>query len=399
MKLASLIVLLIVNALGAVAAAADLPAGGVVAAGTASFATGANSLQVNQGSNRAIINWNSFSVGAGNTVQFVQPSTSSAVLNRVVAANPSQIYGSISANGQVFLVNPNGIYVGPGGAIQAAGIFLSTGDISNADFLADNLRFEPAVAETPIVISGSLDAADRIEIRAWSLDCSTCTLTGQTLFVDAAAVMPSTAFTPLSITPPGLLAPLLPASLPELSSNSGGNFTIGTSTIALNGPSVSSGSLSLMVGSSPTPSGSAPLGGTVSLSAGSITTTEMSGSDPRNFTATTTLSGAFNGGTIGISNMGAKMSSLPSAPPILTTRIIDVGKLLRQVSGSMTLRGTSSIQPAAQSPPSPGSAATTPPPALRASAPTARLVNTGSLVDGAVTVRLSLVDAAPISLR
>lgn len=67
-------------------------------------------LIVNQGTDRAVINWNSFSIANGELTKFVQPSSSSAVLNRVVTANPSAIYGTLQANGNVYLINPGGVW-------------------------------------------------------------------------------------------------------------------------------------------------------------------------------------------------------------------------------------------------------------------------------------------------
>src|SRR5438105_4102061 len=91
------------------------PAGGQVQSGNASI-NGANPglLTINQLSDRVIINWRDFSIGAGEITRFIQPSSSAAALNRVFSANPSQIYGSLQGNGHIYLINPNGILVGPG---------------------------------------------------------------------------------------------------------------------------------------------------------------------------------------------------------------------------------------------------------------------------------------------
>ncbi len=87
--------------------------GGNVTHGTATIgAPQGSTLNINQTSNRAIINWNSFSVGAGGTVNFNQPRASAATLNRVTGATPSSIAGTINAPGTVLLVNPNGIAIG-----------------------------------------------------------------------------------------------------------------------------------------------------------------------------------------------------------------------------------------------------------------------------------------------
>ena len=94
-----------------------------------------------QASNGAIINWQNFSIGAGETTRFVQPSASAAVLNRVVGPQASQLLGQLQANGRVFLINPNGIAIGAGARIDTNGFIASTLNIADADFLAGKLRF------------------------------------------------------------------------------------------------------------------------------------------------------------------------------------------------------------------------------------------------------------------
>lgn len=117
-----------------------LPTAPTVSAGNASFQQSGNSLTVTN-SNGTIINWNSFSIGAGESTHFIQPTASSSVLNRVVGIDPSQIYGTLSSNGRIYLVNPNGIFVGPGGRVDAAAFVASTLDITDQDFLAGRMVF------------------------------------------------------------------------------------------------------------------------------------------------------------------------------------------------------------------------------------------------------------------
>ncbi|PUB17288.1 two-partner secretion domain-containing protein [Yoonia sediminilitoris] len=123
--------------------AQDLPVGGNVVSGNAQISTpSANQMTVDQGSDRAVIDWNSFDVGAGAELRFNQPSTSSAVLNRVTGNTTTDIHGRLTANGSVHIVNPNGILIGPGGTVQAGGGFVaSTLDITNDDFMNGNLRY------------------------------------------------------------------------------------------------------------------------------------------------------------------------------------------------------------------------------------------------------------------
>ncbi len=122
-------------------AAYALPQGGAVTAGTASISTNANTLTVTQSSPKAIINWQSFGIGAGQTVNFRQPGASSVALNRVLGNDPSEIFGHLSANGQIFLVNPNGVYFAPGAQVNVGGLVASTLAISDRNFLAGNNQF------------------------------------------------------------------------------------------------------------------------------------------------------------------------------------------------------------------------------------------------------------------
>ena len=84
----------------------------------------------------AVLNWRSFSIGANETTRFIQQSTSSSVLNRVIGENPSQILGQLLSNGRVFLVNPNGVVFGPNSVVDVAGLIASTLQMSDADFMA-----------------------------------------------------------------------------------------------------------------------------------------------------------------------------------------------------------------------------------------------------------------------
>ncbi|MCG8602116.1 MAG: filamentous hemagglutinin N-terminal domain-containing protein, partial [Verrucomicrobiales bacterium] len=92
--------------------------------------------QIRQNSRNAIINWEDFSIDAGELTQFRQPNSSAAVLNRVTGGNPTAIHGALRANGNVFVINPNGILIGAGGTIDVHGLVLSTLDVSNGEFLA-----------------------------------------------------------------------------------------------------------------------------------------------------------------------------------------------------------------------------------------------------------------------
>jgi filamentous hemagglutinin len=101
-----------------------------VSSGSASYAVSGSKGTISQSSTNAILNWQSFNISAGNTVQFVQPSASSVALNQIYDSNPSQIFGALNANGQVFLINQNGIIFGNGASVNVGGLVASTLQIS-----------------------------------------------------------------------------------------------------------------------------------------------------------------------------------------------------------------------------------------------------------------------------
>ena len=120
--------------------AQDLPSGGLIAAGSATISTAApGAMTITQASDRAIINWQSFSVGSNNRIDIAQPSSTSALLNRVAGTATSTIAGQINANGQVLLVNPNGILITATGSVRAAGFVASTLDLGDRQFMSGDI--------------------------------------------------------------------------------------------------------------------------------------------------------------------------------------------------------------------------------------------------------------------
>ena len=137
-----------------------LPSHGVVTSGAASIGQSGGSMTVNQTSPRAIVNWGSFSIGPANGVTFSQPNSSSAILNRVTGSTTSTIAGRLQANGQVYLVNPNGIAITKTGAVQTGGGFVaSTLGIADSDFNKGNLNFVGNGASAGVSNAGSITAA------------------------------------------------------------------------------------------------------------------------------------------------------------------------------------------------------------------------------------------------
>ena len=140
-----------------------LPEGGKVVAGQAQInQADAHNMHVNQATNKAIINWKGFSIAQPEAVRFFQPGSGSVALNRVTGGDPSEIYGLLQANGGIFLINPNGILIGPSGEINVNAFVASTLDISNEDFLAENYRLtqNPQKSLASIVNQGVIQAAE-----------------------------------------------------------------------------------------------------------------------------------------------------------------------------------------------------------------------------------------------
>ena len=131
--------------LGLTAALAN-PLGGTVVGGGATISGGGTSnVIVNQHTDRAIINWQTFNIGSGDSVRFNQPGSGSIALNRVTGGmGPSSINGVLDANGRVFLVNPDGLLIGRGASINTAGFLATTSDISNESFMAGRYQFNIA---------------------------------------------------------------------------------------------------------------------------------------------------------------------------------------------------------------------------------------------------------------
>jgi len=149
------------TAWGAPPSPTALPTGGQVAAGQASIATNGSRMDISQSSTRGVINWNSFNIGQQAWVNFTQPDAGSVTLNRVISSDPSGIFGRLSANGQVFLLNPSGILFGPSAQVNVGGMVASSLRLSDGDFLQGNYRFYRDGAAGSVVNQGSLSASDR----------------------------------------------------------------------------------------------------------------------------------------------------------------------------------------------------------------------------------------------
>ncbi|SAL37494.1 filamentous hemagglutinin N-terminal domain-containing protein [Caballeronia telluris] len=142
---------------GACALAA--PGGGQIVAGSGSIATSGPHTAVQQNTDRLVIDWNRFSTRANESVAFSQPGARSIALNRVVGQDPSVLLGKLDANGQVFIVNPNGVLFGAGSRVNVGGLIASTLSLSSSDFLAGRYAFASGGAAGAVVNKGVIRAA------------------------------------------------------------------------------------------------------------------------------------------------------------------------------------------------------------------------------------------------
>ena len=143
--------------IGTGATAYALPEGGQVAAGQAAITTAGSTMTIAQQTAQAIINWQNFGIGSGEAVHINQPNSQAILLNRVIGSNPSEIFGQLTANGQVILVNPNGVFFRPGSSVDVGGLTASTLNIANEDFLKGQLRFA-GDSQHPVINAGSITA-------------------------------------------------------------------------------------------------------------------------------------------------------------------------------------------------------------------------------------------------
>lgn len=137
-----------------------LPTGGTTVAGNGQISESGGVLTVQQSSSRLAIDWQSFSIGAGQSVIFRQPSAQSIALNRVLGQDPSLILGNLSANGQVFVLNPNGVLFGRESQVSVGGVLASTLQLSVADFLAGRYTLSGNGSTGSVLNQGTLRAQD-----------------------------------------------------------------------------------------------------------------------------------------------------------------------------------------------------------------------------------------------
>ncbi|WP_319525486.1 GLUG motif-containing protein [uncultured Desulfosarcina sp.] len=137
---------------------AALPAGGEITSGSGSISTSGNRMTVNQTTPKMVADWDTFNIGQDASVTFSQPDASASALNRIHDQNPSQILGSLNANGRVFLVNPSGIIFGASAQVNVGGLVASSLNITDEDFLSGNYTFASNGSAGSISNAGTIDA-------------------------------------------------------------------------------------------------------------------------------------------------------------------------------------------------------------------------------------------------
>ena len=229
-----------------------LPTGAQVVSGDIQVQQAGAALQVIQGSQAAIVNWQSFDIGHGALVDIVQPSVDAALLSRVVGGNLSQIHGTLNANGHLYLINPNGILFGQDSQVNVHALIASTLDLADSDFLSGNLSFD-GDSEASVMNLGSINAEEFAALIGGDLEnAGTLSVSG------------------------GSAALLAGDATLEIGEAAGGKITLDLSGL-LNGSSVNSGTIDIS-SESGTGGRATILGGSVA-SSGSIDASGLNGEE------------------------------------------------------------------------------------------------------------------------
>jgi len=137
-----------------------MPSGGSVTAGEGTITQNGSAMTVNQTTNKLALNWQNFGIGQGEKVQFIQPNAQSVALNRVIGNDASKIYGQLTANGQVFLINPNGILFSKTAQVNVGGIVASSLQLSDSDFMNGKYIFTKNGTAGSVINQGNIQTTD-----------------------------------------------------------------------------------------------------------------------------------------------------------------------------------------------------------------------------------------------
>ncbi|HEY8034633.1 MAG TPA: filamentous hemagglutinin N-terminal domain-containing protein [Methylobacter sp.] len=134
------------------------PNGAQIVSGQVSIDTATPGVTTVTNSPNAIINWQNFSIAQHELTQFIQQNGQSAVLNRIIGQNPSEILGQLTSNGKVFLINPNGVVFGAGSVVDTQGLIASSLNLSDQDFLSGNYHFMAGSSAGNVINEGIIRA-------------------------------------------------------------------------------------------------------------------------------------------------------------------------------------------------------------------------------------------------
>jgi filamentous hemagglutinin family protein len=128
----------------------------VVSGGATVSGVGSSVVTINQTTPKAILSWQQFNIAPNEVTRFIQPSTRSIALNRILDSNPSQIFGSLQANGSVILLNPNGVMFGPNAQVNVGGLIASSLNLTDANFMRGQYIFEGAAVVGSVKNAGTI---------------------------------------------------------------------------------------------------------------------------------------------------------------------------------------------------------------------------------------------------
>lgn len=160
---------LVLGLAGQAASALDagaLPTGGSIAAGNATLTQNGSSLTVNQQTQKLVINWNNFDIGSNAAVNFTQPSSNAIALNRINSGMPTQVQGSLTANGNVWILNSAGVVFGKTAQVNVGGLVASSLTLSDNDFLSGHYTFSSNGEAGAVTNAGQLQGAGVVALIA-----------------------------------------------------------------------------------------------------------------------------------------------------------------------------------------------------------------------------------------
>lgn len=149
----------------------DFPQDHTTVSGTVTVTTTVDKMTIKQESDKAQINWKSFDIGKDKEVKFEQPGENSVAYNRVTGGNASQIQGKLTANGKVYLANPNGVIITQGAQINVAGLFATTKDLErisengNSNQFTRKAKNGQVVTEGQVINEGEITAKDFVVLN------------------------------------------------------------------------------------------------------------------------------------------------------------------------------------------------------------------------------------------